>query len=564
MKKLITIIIPIVLILLIAVVGVGTFLYERYSYTKDRADLEAYYQLVESDKVAITIQNERVDTQALMIDGVYYLDIASVKEYLNDRFYVDYNESLLLYTTAVNTSRVIIGESQYVQDDVTIGTDYAIATYEGETLYVALDYVQNFTNFSYEVYTDPNRMQIYTEFQTYEVATLTKDSAVRELGGVKSPILRDLEEGEEVIILEEMDEWSKIKTDDTYIGYVENKQLDNYTTKTIQEVTDYVEVEYTSVHKDYKISMGWHQVTNVDANGLIGDVLGTSTGINTISPTWYYLSDNEGGFVDISSASYVQTAHNSGVEVWALIENITYSGDIDFKEIMSYTTKRARIIENLVQSVLSCGADGINIDFENVPEDAGEDYIQFIRELSVVCREQGLVLSIDNYVPMAHTEHYNREEQGIVADYVVIMGYDEHWHGSGDAGSVASFEFVKSGITQTLAEVPAEKIINGIPFYTNIWKTEGGVTTDQQVGMAYAEQVAAESGAEPIWDEVTFQYYVKWTSGEAMYEIWLEEESSIEAKLGLMDYYEIAGVAQWKLGLEKSQIWDVINAYVEN
>ncbi len=564
MKKLITIIIPIVLILLIAVVGVGTFLYERYSYTKDRADLEAYYQLVESDKVAITIQNERVDTQALMIDGVYYLDIASVKEYLNDRFYVDYNESLLLYTTAVNTSRVIIGESQYVQDDVTIGTDYAIATYEGETLYVALDYVQNFTNFSYEVYTDPNRMQIYTEFQTYEVATLTKDSAVRELGGVKSPILRDLEEGEEVIILEEMDEWSKIKTDDTYIGYVENKQLDNYTTKTIQEVTDYVEVEYTSVHKDYKISMGWHQVTNVDANGLIGDVLGTSTGINTISPTWYYLSDNEGGFVDISSASYVQTAHNSGVEVWALIENITYSGDIDFKEIMSYTTKRARIIENLVQSVLSCGADGINIDFENVPEDAGEDYIQFIRELSVVCREQGLVLSIDNYVPMAHTEHYNREEQGIVADYVVIMGYDEHWHGSGDAGSVASFEFVKSGITQTLAEVPAEKIINGIPFYTNIWKTEGGVTTDQQVGMAYAEQVVAESGAEPIWDEVTFQYYVKWTSGEAMYEIWLEEESSIEAKLGLMDYYEIAGVAQWKLGLEKSQIWDVINAYVEN
>ncbi|MFI3176472.1 MAG: glycosyl hydrolase family 18 protein [Eubacteriales bacterium] len=564
MKKLITIIIPVVLILLVAVVGAGTFLYERYSYTKERADVAAYYQLVESDKVAITIQNERVDAQALIIGEMYYLDIDSVKEYLNDRFYVDYNESLLLYTTAVNTSRVVIEESQYIQDDVMTGTDYIIATYQGETLYVALDYVQNFTNFSYEVYTDPNRMQIYTEFQTYEVATLTKDSAVRELGGVKSPILRDLEEGEEVIILEEMDEWSKIKTNDTYIGYVENKLLDNYTTRTIQEVTDYVEVEYTSVHKDYKISMGWHQVTNVDANGLLGDVLGTSTGINTISPTWYYLSDNEGGLLDISSASYVQTAHNSGVEVWALIENITYSSDIDFKEIMSYTTKRTRIIENLVQSVLSCGADGINIDFENVPEDAGEDYIQFIRELSVVCREEGLVLSIDNYVPMAHTEHYNREEQGIVADYVVIMGYDEHWHGSGDAGSVASFEFVKSGITQTLAEVPAEKIINGIPFYTNIWKTEGGVTTDQQVGMAYAEQFVAESGAEPIWDEVTLQYYVKWTSGEAMYEIWLEEESSIEAKLGLMDYYEIAGVAQWKLGLEKSQIWDVINAYLEN
>lgn len=543
--------------------GIGTFLYERYSYSDERADLKEYFHLVEENKVAITLGNDLLEEQALLWKGVYYLEIASVKTYLNNRFYVDEQESLLLYSTDVDTYRVVLDTSEYSYGGETIALDYEIAIMQGETLYVALDYVKKFTNFSYVAYQEPMRMQIHTTWESHQVATIQKNTAVRERGGVKSPILSELVAGEEVVILEEMEEWSKIKTMDTYVGYVENKRLEDYHEFYPESVTEYIEPEYESIHKEYKISMGWHQVTNTQANSTIYEVLDASKGINTISPTWYYLKDNEGGIQDISSASYVQAAHSRGIEVWVLVEDITYKNEFDFNELMSYTTKRTKVIDTLVQSVLRCGADGINIDFENVPSDGGEHFIQFIRELSIVCRLNGVILSVDNYVPMPHTNHYNRAEQGVVADYVVIMGYDEHWNGSGNAGSVASIEFVREGIVQTLEEVPSHKVINGVPFYTNVWKTEGTVTTNQQVGMGYAQQIAAENGAEIMWDEEVCQYYARYTIGEAFYQIWLEEEESIATKLNLMDHYDIAGVAQWKLGLEKSSIWDIINEYLQ-
>ncbi len=550
-KKMITVIIPIVLIFIIALIGGGTYLYEKYSYSDEMADLEEYFQVQGEEAVAITLGNAMIEEQALLQNGIYYMKFQDVQKYLNDRFYVDENESLLLYTTPTEIIPVVIDES-----------NSELVMYYEDTLYVALDYVLSYTNFSYEVFTEPNRMQLTTEWVEEETATIKKDTNVRIRGGVKSPILRSVSADENVVILERMEDWTKIKTNDTYIGYVENKFLVDEQMVTPEAVTSYVEPEYTSIHKDYKINMGWHQVTNMEANSYVDDVLNRSTSLNTISPTWYFLSDNNGGFVDISSSTYVDKAHSRGLEVWALVENIAYSNEIDFNEIMSYTSKREVLIRNLVSSVLRSGADGINVDFENVPESAGEHYIQFIRELSISCRANGLVLSVDNYVPRAHTEHYNRKEQGTVVDYVIIMGYDEHWHGSSQAGSVASYDYVKEGIELTLQDVPAHKIINAVPFYTNIWATEGGEVSDRQVGMAVAEDFVASNGVTPVWDEVACQYYAEFMSGTTLYQVWLEEERSIAAKLNVMDLYGVAGVAQWKLGLEKASVWSVFEEYL--
>ena len=327
-------------------------------------------------------------------------------------------------------------------------------------------------------------------------------------------------------------------------------------------VTDYEEPEYTSVTRDYKINLGWHVVASVAGNDTLDEVTAQAKGLNVISPTWFMLSDNEGNFTSFASKDYVDRAHNKGLEVWGLVENIAYKDSIDMYEILSSTTKRAKLIDGLMDMVFTYGLDGINVDFEQISTDCGEHYIQFIRELSIPCRANGIVLSVDNYVPRGYNDHYDRQEQGVVADYVIIMGYDEHYAGSPEAGSVASIDFVEEGIARTVEQVPSNKVINAVPFYTRIWETKDGTLSSQAVGMDMAEEYVRAHSIQTEWSEETCQNYGEYTDGGSLYQVWLEDERSIEVKLNIMDKYAIGGVASWRLGYEKAEIWDVIGAYL--
>lgn len=561
-KKIIPVILAIVLILIIGCVSFGGIIIDKYSYSKERADLAAYYSISGNEDVAIVLQNEIIEERARLFDGVYYLDIDTVHKYLNERFYEDKNENLLLYTLPEDIVRTSIGSS--VREDALGSEDlgYALSRYEGDTLYIAIDYVKKYTNFGYEAFTEPNRIQLDTVWEDMQTAQIKKDTQVRVKGGIKSEILTDVRKGDKVVVLEQMETWSKVKTSDSIMGYVENKRLSDLRSELPIPVTDYKEPEYTAITRDYKINLGWHVVAGVAGNDTLYDVTANTKGLNVISPTWFKLCDNEGNYTSFATTDYVNKAHDMGLEVWALIENIEYSDSIDMHEILSSTTKRAYLINNLVNEVLACGIDGINVDFEQISMDCGEHYIQFIRELSIPCRQNGIVLSVDNYVPTGYTDHYERAEQGVVADYVIIMGYDEHYAGSEVAGSVASIDFVEEGISRTVAEVPANKVINALPFYTRIWETTSDSITSQAVGMDVAEEYIANHSIQTEWDDATCQNYGEYTSGDTLHQVWLEDEQSIQVKLTIMDKYGIGGVAAWRLGLEKPEIWDEIEAYV--
>lgn len=561
-KKIMPVLIAIVLIVIIGGVSFGTKIAEKYSYTKERADLSSYYNMGEAGDVAIVLQDEIIQERARLWDGVYYLDLATVHQYFNDRFYEDAGEGLLLYTVPDDIIKTVIGSSEMTDKEGTRTLSYIPARYEGEVLYLAIDYVKLYTNFSYQAFTEPDRLQIDTEWNEQQVASVKKDTAVRVLGGVKSEILEDVSAGDKVTVLETMETWSKVKTADSVIGYVENKKLENIRTEMPIPVTDYEEPEYTSIARDEKINLGWHVVAGQAGNDTLWEVTANTKGLNVISPTWFKLCDNEGNFTSFASSSYVEKAHSMGMEVWGLVENIEYKGNLDMYAILSSTTIRARLIEGLVNEALVCGMDGINIDFEQISVDCGEHFIQFIRELSIPCRQNGLVLSIDNYVPMGGTDYYDREEQGIVADYVIIMGYDEHYAGSARAGSVASIDFVEQGIAQTIEQVPADKVINAIPFYTRLWESSREGVSSQAVGMELAEEYVASHGMDVEWDDITCQNYAERTTDDTLYQVWLEDESSIEVKLNIMDKYQVAGVASWRLGFEKPEVWDVIEAYL--
>lgn len=559
MKKIIPALVAIVLILMIVAASLGMKLIEKYSYSKERADLEEYFGLEEEDEAVILLQDEILSERALLLDDVYYFSLDFVHQYLNERFYVDESEGLLLYATPDDVIRAEIGAAQFVENGETKDAGYTIIRYEDDILYIAAEYVKKFTNFSYETYTEPNRIQVYTQWEEYKCAEIKKDTQIRYQGGIKSDILLDVSKGNQVVVLEEMETWVEVKAEGI-IGYVEKKHLSDIHTETREPVTDYEEPVYTSQTRDHKICMAWHQVMNPTANGTLSEVTAAAQGLNTISPTWFSLSDNEGNFTSMASVDYVNKAHQMGLEVWGLVDN--FGNDIDSHAILSSTTKRAHLIDGLVQAALACGMDGINIDFEQIREETGEHFVQFIRELSIPCRANGLVLSVDNYVPIGNTDHYGRREQGIVADYVIIMGYDEHWSGSAEAGSVASIDFVEAGVEKTMEEVPAEKIINAVPFYTRVWKTQGSEVTSEAVGMGTAEKFLANHGASAQWDEATCQNYAAFEEGGVLYQVWLEDEQSIQVKLNVMANHGIAGVGAWKLGLEDPAVWNVIDAYL--
>ncbi len=574
-KKLIPVLVAIVLIFIVVVVSILTGIMEKYSVSDERADLYEYYSITDNNQAGIIIQNEIIENKGLFDEGIYYVDYDTVITYCNDRFFWDQEGKLLLFTTPADIIKVPMDSMEYTISQNPASENFVIAKEKGDVLYIALDFVKKFSNISYTAFENPYRIRIQNEWGTSELASVLKDNKVRYRGGVKSPILTDVYEGETVEILEEMDAWTKVRTENAFIGYIQNKYLSDKWEETTE--SDFIEPVYTSISKDYEINLVWNQITNPDANNTLLDSLAGTSGINTISPTWFSVADNGGNITSLASPTYVEQAHSLGIEVWALVDN--FNKEVDIKEVMSNTTSRENLIQLLINAAIQYDLDGINIDFEELSEDSGAAFMQFIRELSISCRAQQIVLSIDNYVPQAYSMHYDRKEQGIVADYVIVMGYDEHFAGSEKSGSVASIDFVRNGIENTLLEVPAGKVINAIPFYTRVWqetpKTEEEIAAEdpnteyvpyhlssQAMGMEAVTAFLNQYNLVPTWDETTGQNFAEAEIDGITYKVWIEDARSIEEKLKVMDEYQLAGVAAWKLGFETPDIWQVISGHI--
>ncbi|MDO5423404.1 MAG: glycosyl hydrolase family 18 protein [Eubacteriales bacterium] len=550
------------LILIVGAIGIISRLVEKYTPTDERVELSEYFGVSAENEMALVLQDQILEEKGILEDGIAYLNYEVVKEYLNTRFYWDANESLMVYTTPTDVIEIAAGEQEYSVSGDRTETSYVIVKVNGGQAYIAADFVQQYTALDYEIYQEPARVVLTYQYGDVTRAELKKKSVVRTLGGIKSPIVTDVAKGDKVTVLEQMEDWTKVVTQDGCIGYIQNKRLGTLYTETL--TTDFVEPEYTSIQKDYKINMVWHQVTSQESNyNLLQDIADVK-GVNTISPTWFSIISNDGDISSLANPDYVTTAHGQNMEVWALVDN--FSTEIDTTTVLSNTSSRKTLINQLVASAIRYDIDGINVDFEAIPEEAGDAYIQFLRELSVKCRKNGLVLSVDDPVPMDFNTHYHRDEQAEVVDYVIIMGYDEHYVGS-DAGSVASLPFATAGVQNTLAAgVPAEKIVLGIPFYTRLWQTDSeGNVISNAYGMDTAEYLVSENGATATWDETTGQDYAEFTDGEGYFcQIWLENEASLEEKVKLVQEYGLGGVSAWKLGFERASVWDVLLKYVSN
>ena len=542
----------------------GALLYKKYSPSKEMADLNEYYGIKQENQLAVVIDDALAQTHGIVQDGTAYVEYSVVRDFLNERFYVDHNENLLLYTLPEGTITAEVGSKDYTLQKEKHSANYALLKMEGSEAYIALDFVQQYTNIDYRTYENPNRVIIEKGFGERTVASVKKDTQVRVSADVKADILTFVSKKDKVVVIGEEGKWTKVRTQDGYIGYVKSRFVKDSETEVVSRPFD--EQIYPNISKDYTINLAWHVVTNSVTNQ---EILKT-------------IADTKGNIVSYASSQYVNYAHQSNIEVWALVKDFdgAINSDEDTYELLSHTSSRTKLISQLIAEALKTGLDGINVDFENISKECGEHYIQFLRELSLKCRQNGIILSVDNPVPSPYSTQYHLEEQGKIADYVIIMGYDEHYKGSYESGSVASPAFVEAGIKDALKVVPSEKLINAVPFYTRLWKevpktaeeleaqqgTEAGDygmnVTSIVYGMKGAEQVVANSGTEIVVDEATGQNYAEWEADGGTYKIWLEDESALETKLKLMKQYNLAGNAAWRIGFEKSTAWELILKYV--
>ena len=547
-KKYKSIIAVAVLVILVAILGIVTHVVMKYIPSSEKMDLNEYYGEMADGEIALVIGTEKLEERGLVDGDRVYLPLDVVNTYLNQRYYWDSANQQILYATPSELTSASAsseaGDKVWVKDD---------------KVYLNLTYVQEFTDLDAYITKDPYRIAIQYKFKNVKTVTVKKNTSIRYRGGIKSAILTSVKKGTKLRLIEEMENWDQVATDDGYIGYIDKKKVGEAEKTKFER--SFNREQYSYLTMDSKVNMVWHQVTSTDANAYFADATANMTGVNVISPTWFYLTDTSGNIASIASADYVSQAHEKGLQVWGLIDNFTQ--EVSTTETLSSTAARQNIISQLIQAAQDVGMDGINVDFESLSEDVGTHFLEFLRELSIECHKNNLVLSVDNPVPEDFTSHYDRAEQGRVVDYVIIMGYDEHYVGS-EAGSVASLPWVEQGVQDTLKEVPAKRVINAIPFYTRLWRTTGGNVTSEAIGMDQAQQTIAENNVETYWDKTTSQNYGKYDIDNSTYQIWLEDAQSVAEKVKLVSKYDLAGVSAWKLGFENSGIWKVISDNLNN
>lgn len=557
-KKAAPVLVVLILIVLVGAAGVVSFLINRYKPGTEYMAGNEYFNLTDENSVALIQNGELLEEQAVLIGGEPYAAYTYVESQLNSCFYWDEETKGILLTTSGGVQTLLPGDAAIAK---TPGGQPAVQQESDGTVYISLDVVKEYTDLDYAYYSDPNRVVIRNEWDGVEQATVQSDTAqVRQKGGIKSLILADVQKGDTLLYLENLDNWCKVMTADGYTGYIQTEDISE--PEAIEARTAKKD-SYERITRDHKINLVWHQSTSTESNDAMAEMTAEMTGVNVISPTWFSVTDETGTISSLASADYVKLAHEAGREVWGLIDN--FNEAFDETTDLAYASVRSRIIEQLLAEAASCGMDGINVDFENLKEAGIPHYLQFLRELTSAAHAQNLVVSVDTPVPQAYTMYYQRGEQARFVDYMIVMAYDEHFAGSEEAGSVSSLPFVQQAVEEMTRVMPADQVICGIPFYTRVWTEKFGQSaiTSEVLGMDGAKNYAKENQMTETWDASLGQNVATVETSDARYTIWMEDEQSMEEKLKVIQSADLAGVAEWKLGFECADVWSLISKYIE-
>ena len=549
----------IVLVLLVLIIlGFGGWkIYRIIGPNTEEADIADLFG-VNEEQTAIMYNYELQKATGIRENGTCYLPGDWVQTILNKRFYWDEDEHLMVY---VMPGEVVRMDSRMTGED---GKRLLIEA-EGK-VWISTDVIRKYTDVRIEEFSDRDVSRVFVttpDFYGESVCGVRGKTALRTRTSYKGYVITEVAKGSKVRVVPEHpnsapnEVWQRVMTPDGFTGYIRRSRL--YEAEASDYDSGFRAPDYgrTPAEKT-PVLLGWHQVTNKDANRYLAGLTANAAGLTVVAPTWFSLRGNEGLYECYADASYVDSAHEKGVQVWALIENLDDS--VTLGTLLKKTAVRRKLIAQIMADAEFYGIDGINVDFEYLRGDAAKAYLEFIRELSVPCREKGLVLSVDVPNAASYNTHYDRGELAVFCDYVINMGYDEHTAGD-DPGSTSSLPFFRDGLERTLTEVPAERLIAGIPFYTRAWTvTSEGRVSSEALSMAGAAAWAEEQGIVLKWDPDLGQSTGSVTSESGtVRSIWMEDDASEKERVQAAREYSVAGIACWRLGFEEESVWKILS-----
>ena len=494
----------------------------------------------------------------IIISNEIYLPVDFIKDYIDRYIFWDADLSKLTITTDNKVIRMKTESLNYFVNSEPMPLQLPVYE-ENDIGFLPISFVEDFYDISF-VYDDEHKRIIldYDTEDRQEGITVAKKVAVRYEPHKKSPLVTTLDVDQLLTLYRETDDYTKVRTSDGTIGYVLTKHIQE--TQKIEAKPIPITESHTTIGIEGKLNMAWETTKALHSF--------LPQGLDVISPVWFSFENTDGDIkVEGLDPKYIELAKENGYQVWPAITD-NFDPQLCY-EILSNTDKREHIIKQLLAYVAMYNLDGINIDFEAVRQDNAENFLQFMRELSPYMKEQGVVLSVDMFVPL-YTRYYNRTELAKTVDYMMIMAYDEHHNSSPVSGPVASIGFVEAGIVATLEEVPSHKVVLGLPYYVRIWREEQGeelYVSTRNVGMNFARKIFSDAGATFEWQEDLACYYAEYTVIEngntVTYRTWLEDLRSIEEKLKLINKYDLAGVAGWQKGLEDYEVWPLLEQYLK-
>lgn len=550
MKK--AILVVVILVVILGFIMGGIYIYKNYEDYKESI-LPSREVIAYSDELYLIVEEIEVKEEDAVVfyEDILYFSLGTISTYVDSDLFYDGEEKTLIYT---DDQKVI----RYKIDDFSASInnkEYLITNpikFFNEKVYIPVDILLKNYELEISYFENTNAVVLdFTNFDYLKAEVILNDAVIRTDLDIKAPIIADeLPTGTIVNVYGEYEFWYKVRTIDGIPGFIEKKYLKiNYT-------KDIYKVEIPKEEKDMtkkKINLTWdYTYRKVTDTSKISSI----PGVSVISPTWFSVNDPSGEIYDKGNHDYVSKYLDLGYEIWPLIDN-DFNPDLTH-ELLSKTSSREKLINDILEIYKTYDFQGINIDFENVHLKTKDFFTQFVRELYPLFKEEGMMVSLD-VTGMSNSENwsmfYDRARLSEVTDYMVLMAYDQHWAASPVAGSVAEYPWVERSINGVLKYIPHDKLVLAVPYYSRLWLEKDGKVSSQALTMETANKFIKENNIDLVWDEYSLQYYGELEKNETLYKIWLENSKSLEYKASLIHKYDLAGVASWRKGFETEDIW---------
>ncbi len=530
-------------LLLIVVLAAGAFLFVE---NRGTSKISTKY-----DKFNFLTEDKDIDKDDFCIeDGMIYLSLDYIKEYLDKG--IEYDESTGEVKINNNHANKILKLNEYEAkfNSGTIDLRAPVIEKNGKIMLPIEAFI-----YDYDVRLRYNKdirlLLLDYRDKEYDLTKTTSETLLRESASKRSPIIKKLPQGEELYVYEEKGKFYKVRMPEGYAGYVLKKDLD--------ENFEKVSLKSTSKNtSDGPINLTWDYTYAEHSEDKINQIKDIK-GLDVIIPTWFSIRNGNGDMIDRGNQNYIKKYKDLGIDVWAYLDN-SFDPNITH-EALSNENTRKKVINKTLELCKKYGMKGINIDFEHTKIDDRDYITDFVREFRQAAGDD-FIITVDVTPQISADvtkEPYDRKSLAEIADYMVVMAYDQHWGSSDKAGSVAQYKWVEGSVNVLFRNIPNKKMILGVPLYTRIWKEAGGKVTSKTISMDEVARIIAAKGLKPVWDKESQQNYIEYQENNADYKIWIEDANSLEKKVSLVNKYNLAGVGSWRLGFETPNIWDVIS-----